>query len=716
MSALVPPAARQDEVGRARLRIEDEALLLGRGRFVDDHAPAGCLHLAFARSPVAHAAIRSLDVEMARAMPGVASVITAADLGGIGPLRVNRAILDLRAPQRPLLAKDDVRYVGEPMAAVVATSLDAARDAAERIEVDFEPGEAQIDTSSACAEVFREAWRSGDVEAAFAAAEQIVRLRIEQPRVAACPLEARAAMAQWDPLAGQLIVWTSSQTPHRVRADLAELLGLDAKCVRAIAGDVGGAFGSKASIYPEDVVVAWAARQLGRPVKWIAVRGEDLLSASHGRGGILEGELALTRAGALIGLRATVTFPLGAWLPYSAAVPAWNAARILPGPYAIRDLEIAARGVLTDTAPLGIYRGAGRPEAAMLMERLVEKAARAIGMDPADLRRRNLLAPKAFPYRTATGQTLDSGDYPRLLGLALRTAGYPALCRERDARRARGELYGIGLAFYVEPCGQGWESATVRLDADGRAVVASGTSPQGQGQATAFAQIAADALDIAFEDVRVVQGDSLSAPVGTGALASRSTAIGGSAVLQAAREAHRRAGSGERPPIEVAVRYAAAGEAWSAGCCIAAVSIDAETGVLRIERFAWADDAGRIVNPPLVEGQLTGGFAQGIGQALMERIVHDPDGQLLSGSLMDYALPRASDVPALSLAKLETQATVNLLGAKGVGEAGAIGAPAALLNAAADALSARGLQAPGLPLTSEALWRILRKDDDDEIR
>ena len=676
---------------------------------MDDHSPLGCLHLVFARSPVAHAAIRSLNVEKARAMPGIAAVITAADLGGIGPLRVNRTILDLRAPQRPLLAKDDVRYVGEPMAAVVGTSLEATRDAAERIDVDLDPGEAELDTASASAEGFRETWRSGDVEAAFAAAEKIVRLRIEQPRVAACPLEARAALAEWDPSTRKLVVRTSSQTPHRVRADLAELLGLEAKCVRAIAGDVGGAFGSKASIYPEDVVVAWAARRLGRPVKWIATRGEDLLSASHGRGGILEGELALTRAGALIGLRATVTFPLGAWLPYSAGVPAWNAARILPGPYAIRDLEITARGVLTDTAPLGIYRGAGRPEAAMLMERLVEQGARAIGMDPADLRRRNLLTPKAFPYRTATGQTLDSGDYPQLLELALRTAGYPALCRERDARRARGELYGIGLAFYVEPCGQGWESARVRLDADGRAVVASGTSPQGQGQATAFAQIAAEALGIAFEDVQVVQGDSLSAPAGTGALASRSTAIGGSAVLQAAREARRRAEGGEPLPIEVSVSYSAAGEAWSAGCCIAAVAIDAETGALRIERFAWADDAGRIVNPQLVEGQLTGGCAQGIGQALMERIVHDRDGQLLSGSLMDYALPRAGDVPALSLAKLETSATVNLLGAKGVGEAGAIGAPAALLNAAADALSDRGLQTPELPLTSEVLWRTLQK-------
>lgn len=716
MSALVVPAARQGEVGRARLRVEDDALLLGRGRFVDDHAPAGCLHLAFARSPVARAAIRSLDVEKARAMPGVAAVVTAAELGGIGPLRVNRTILDFDAPQRPLLARDDVRYVGEPVAAVVATSMEAARDAAERIELDFDPRQAMLDTSSASAEVFRQAWRAGDVEAAFSAAEKIVRLRIEQPRVAACPLEARAALAQWDPAKHELVVWTSSQTPHRVRADLAELLGLDEKRVRAIAGDVGGAFGSKASIYPEDVIVAWAARRLGRAVKWVATRGEELLSASHGRGGILEGELALTRAGNFIGLRAAVTFPLGAWLPYSAAVPAWNAARILPGPYAIRDLEITARGVLTDTAPLGIYRGAGRPEAAMLMERLVEEGARAIGMDPADLRKRNLVGAKAFPYRTATGQTLDSGDYPRLLELALRTADYPALRRERDARHSRGELYGIGIAFYVEPCGQGWESARVRLDADGRALVASGTSPQGQGQATAFAQIAADALDIAFEKVRVVQGDSMSAPAGTGALASRSTAIGGSAVLQAAREARRRAEAGEPLPIEVSVAYTAAGEAWSAGCCVAAVAIDAETGALRIERFAWADDAGRIVNPQLAEGQLIGGWAQGIGQALMERIVHDREGQLLSGSLMDYALPRASDVPALSLARLETDAPVNLLGAKGLGEAGAIGAPAALLNAAADALSARGLRAPGLPLTSEALWRILQKDGNHEIR
>lgn len=332
-------------------------------------------------------------------------------------------------------------------------------------------------------------------------------------------------------------------------------------------------------------------------------------------------------------------------------------------------------------------------------------------MDPAELRRRALLPAKALPHRTPTGQTLDSGDYPRLLELALALADYPALCAERARRRARGEAYGVGIGFYVEPCGRGAESARVRMERDGRVRVASGTNPQGQGHATAFAQIAADALGVPFEAVEVVQGDTASAPAGVGALASRSTAIGGSAVLEAARAVRERRRRGEPLPLEAAVSYAAKGEAWSCGCCIAAVSIARETGELKIERFAWSDDAGVIVNPRLVEGQLVGGYAQALGQVLMERLVYDAEGQLLTGSLMDYALPRAADIPALSLGAMQTPSPANALGAKGVGESGAIGVPPALLNAAIDALSVHGVCHLDLPLTSEKLWRAMQTEN-----
>lgn len=697
-------------VGRPATRVEDDALVAGHGCFVADRQPRGCLHVAFARSPHARARIAALDVEPALAMPGVVRVLTARELGAIGPLPVNLTVLQTRVAQRCLLAKGDVRYVGEPFAAVIAESPEVARDAAEQIIAEFAPEPPRQDEE----EAFRKDWRHGDVGALFAAADKVVRLTIEQPRVAPAPLEPRATLADWDSGRGALTVWLSSQAPHRARDHIAQLLGLDAQRVRAVVSDVGGAFGGKASIHPEDVVVAWAARELARPVKWVAGRSEDLLSASHGRGALLEGELAVSRDGTLLGLRAGLTFPLGAWMPFSAVVPAWNAGRMLPGPYRVAATHVSARGVITDTAAVGIYRGAGRPEAAMLMERLIDEAASAIGMDPAELRRRNLIPRDRFPYATPGGDELDSGDYPRLLEMALELCDYGTLCDERRRRRAAGEAYGIGIGFYLEPCGRGGESARVRLEADGRVLVASGTTPQGQGHRTTFAQIAADELRVPFDAVAVIQGDTQSAPPGIGALASRSTAIGGSAVLLAARQARERHSRGEPLPLEATVNYVAPGEAWSSGCCIAAVAIDRDTGTLAIERFAWADDAGRVVNPLLVEGQLMGGLAQGMGQALLERLVYDDEGQLLTGTLMDYALPRADDMPKVRFGGIETRSAANALGAKGVGESGAIGVPAAIVNAAVDALRGYGVRHVDVPLTPEKLWRALQTQGDQQ--
>jgi carbon-monoxide dehydrogenase large subunit len=457
----------------------------------------------------------------------------------------------------------------------------------------------------------------------------------------------------------------------------------------------------------------------------------------------MDGELAVARDGKLLGLRARLSFPLGRFMTYSAAVPAWNAGRILPGPYLADAIDIATCGVMTNTAAVGIYRGAGRPEAAMLIERLMDEAARELGIDPVDIRRRNLIPADRFPYRTPTGQLLDSGAYGDLLDRICAQGGYAELRKEQAGRRARDELFGVGIAVYVEPCGQGWESAKARLTRDGLVEIATGSSAQGQGRETAYAQIAADALGVPFDRIVVRHGDTAATPKGVGALASRSTAIGGSAVLQAASALREKAcacaaqllqttphalvpdgdgfaiaGRGQRvgwreiaasaaEGLETSIVFTAPGETWSFGCCLAAVAIDGETGELRVERLVWADDAGIIVNPMLVEGQLVGGMAQGLGQALMERIVYDENGQLLTGSLMDYAVPRASDMPELTLMKSVTPATANPLGAKGVGEAGCIGIPAALVNAAVDALAPLGVRHLDMPLTSDKLWRVI---------
>ena len=654
-----------------------------------------------------------------------------------------------------MLPAGEVGAVGDAVAAIVAETPDAARDAAELIDVEYEPIDAVTDPGAAVTAgptlpglaangVLSQSWRHGDVDAAFASAAATVELRVAQPRVSAVALEPRAALATWEAEAGVLTAWLSTQTPHRARSDLARLLLLDELRVRVIARDVGGAFGAKASLYPEDVVVAWVAMRLGRPVKWTASRSEDLLATAHGRGAVMEGALAVAGDGRVLGLRARASFPLGRFLTYSAAVPAWNAGRILPGPYRADPVDIAVGGVVTNTAAVGIYRGAGRPEAAMLMERLMDEAARRLGIDPVDIRRRNVIPSGSFPYRTPTGQVFDSGAYRALLDRVCDAAGYPELRAEQARRRAAGAHCGIGIAIYVEPCGQGWESARARLAKDGTVQVATGSSAQGQGRETAYAQIAADALGMPFEAIVVRHGDTDATPKGVGALASRSTAIGGSAVLEAARALRdkarrcaakllqcaaedvvqdpsgfsiagapgRRVGWSEIADaapdrLETSVVLAASGEAWSFGCCLAVVAIDGDTGVLRVERLVWGDDAGVIVNPLLVEGQLVGGMAQGLGQALMERIVYDEAGQLVTGSLMDYAMPRAADMPDVEFLKSATPTRANPLGAKGVGEAGCIGIPAALVNAAVDALAPLGVRHLDMPLTSDKLWRVL---------
>jgi len=684
------------------LRREDDALLRGQGFYVHDVDLPGAWHAAFVRSAHAHGRLQALHLSDARALPDVLAVYAGQDLGTQNLPAINPLLPLLDTDDFPLLADSTLAYVGQPVAIVVARTAQAARAAAAQVRMDVEelPPSAASGTAQPATRVVHQAGEPP------ASAPVQVQADLQVPRVVAMAMEPRACVAQWRPDHQQMTVWLGTQTPSRAQADIAAALGLDTARVRVISPDVGGAFGSKASVGPEDLLVALAACRLQGAVRWVSSRSEDFLAGMHGRGARLQGTLALDAEGRFLGLSARLSFTLGAWLPFSAVVPLRNAARILPGPYRVPHLDVQGQACRSHAAPVNIYRGAGRPEAALLMETLVDEAARATGIDPVELRRRNLIPASAMPYRTPTGETLDSGDYLLALERACERFGYAAERAQQQARRDAGALLGIGVALYIEPCGQGWESARVTLHPDGQATVASGAPAQGQGHASTWALIAAEALGCAAEQVTVVLGDTARCPPGTGALASRSTAIGGSAIVQACREARSRQQAGEALPLTVDTRYTAA-ETWSYGCVIARVAIDCDTGHLQVERLVWVDDAGRILHPLLAHGQLVGGAAQGLGQALMEQMVYDPSGQLVTGSLMDYAVPRAADMPPIEITSLHTPSPNNLLGAKGVGEAGCIGVPAALMNAARDALQPLGAPALQLPLTAEQLWRAL---------
>jgi len=688
------------------LRREDPDLLTGQACFVHDVVLDGMAHVAFARSSVAHGRLRGLDTDAARRCPGVVAVFTAQDVGERFIPAIN-PLLPLRREHRmPLLAMQTVDYAGQPLAIVVAQTRAQARAAAEAVQADIEALPPCVDfaTDEALTEV-QHSWDAPDASDAPPAVR--VQACMTSPRVLAMAMEPRAMAVQVDAAQATMTVWAASQSPSRVRTDVAAAVGLDVAQVRVITPQVGGAFGSKASVCAEDLLVPWAAWRLQRSLRWAATRSEEFAAGMQGRGSVLQGTLECDASGRWLGLQAELDFTLGAWLPFSAVVPLRNAARILPGPYHVQRLRVSGQAGLSHAAPINIYRGAGRPEAALLMETLVEMAARQLGIDPVELRRRNLVRADEMPYRTPTGETFDAGDYVGLLDQACERFGYTHERAWQAQRRAQGECVGIGVALYVEPCGQGWESARVTLHTDGRVEVASGSPAQGQGHLTTFARIAAEALGVSPEQVHVVCGDTAQCPVGVGALASRSIAIGGSAIVQACREALRRRDSGEAGPIVVDTRFESA-ESWSSGCVIVRLRVDIETGQPRIERVVWVDDAGRIIHPELAHGQLVGGFAQGMGQALMERIVYDADGQLLTGSLMDYAVPRAEDMPDLEIDSRSTASTVNLLGSKGVGEAGCIGVPAAILNAARDALSPWGEVSLDLPLRPERVWQVLQ--------
>jgi carbon-monoxide dehydrogenase large subunit len=715
-------------MGAALPRVEDGPLLTGRGCYVDDVSEPGMLHAFVVRSPVAHGVIASLDVSEARSAPGVAGVFTASDMRDVGALPGPRGLDGLAFPLLRA-SGDKVRWAGEPVALVVASTAALAADAAELIGVDYEPLGAVTSPEAAAAPdapalhgasgnvCFRERLTAGDAAGAFAAAAHRVRQRMVSQRIAPVALEPRGVLASVTP-SGGLDVRISTQRPHEVRQWLSRMFGLPADRIRVVAGDIGGGFGAKGPLYPDQVAVIAAARLLGRPVKWIEERGESFLATTHGRDQVADLEAAVTADGRITAIRGTVHAGLGAYLtPNAASIVVRRLAPLLGQCYAIEAIDVELVGVLTNATPVGPYRGAGRPEAAYFTERLVDLAALETGLDPAELRRRNFIAPSAFPYRTPTGLTYDSGDYRAALDQAM--GGYRELRREQAAARSAGRLAGVGMCCFVEPGGivpgERMDEATVTVDPSGAVTVAVGTSGHGQGHRTTFGQLAAGILGVPFADVTVVFGDTSLAPFGYGTFGSRSTVVGGSAILRACEAVLAAARRVDAPmPLAEAARLLGGlsatasasvdGETYASGCYVCSVEIDPDTGRVRIGRVIAVDDCGRVINPLLVEGQVHGAVAQGVGQALFEEVRYDSDGQPLTASLTDYAVPSAFQVPAIESYLLETPSPANALGVKGMGESGTIGVTPAVVNAVVDALRPYGVRHLDMPLTPEKVW------------
>ncbi len=707
-------------IGRSLPRFEDVRFTTGAAQYVDDLRVPDVLHAAFVRSPYAHARLRGVEIETALATHGVCAVLTGDDIAGrvgtfpIIPVGDEVEIVDVT---HPVLAVDRVRYVGEPVAVVVAETRDAAADAAELVGLDVEelpavvePSEDGIALHEAAPDNVLMRWHhvSGDVERAFAEAHAVVRQRLRMPRLIAAPLEPRGALAAYDESDDLLTIWVSAQDQHRQLASLSRILRRSPERLRIVVPDVGGAFGSKGVPAPETAAVALCALELGRPVKWTESRTESSLATYQGRGADVDAELALDSEGRMLALRARYVADLGAYLYPSTVVPGITGGKLLTGCYAIPAVDVEVYGVATTKVPTGPYRGAGRPEAAFAIERLVDLAAAELELDSVELRRRNLVPRDRFPYETALGFTYDSGDYEGALDAALALARVEEARAEQAAARAEGRLLGIGLALYVERVGPGWESAAVAFERDGRVVCRIGSTPHGQGHETAFAQIAAEELGVDPAVVEVRWGDSAEIPAGVGTFASRSITVGGSALVLALRDVRARLEAGAVPPVEAEARFELPGPVFSSGAYVAVVEIERETGEVRLDRIAAVDDCGRVVNPLLAEGQVVGATVQAIGECLYEQTGWNEDGQPLAVNLYDYHLPTAFSVPPIASELRQTPSPLNPLGAKGVGEGGSIGAPAAIANAVADALRPLGVRHLDPPFTPARVWEAVR--------
>jgi carbon-monoxide dehydrogenase large subunit len=729
-------------LGQSIQRLEDDALLRGAGRYTDDFALARAAHVCFVRSPHAHARIKGISIDEALRAPGVLAVLTGKDAAadGLGNIPCLIPVEGLKETPRPVLALKKVSHVGDPVAMVIAETLQQAKDAAERVEVDYEPLSAVVDVREG--EVAFEVGlgeSKAKVEAAFAKAAHVTKLGLINNRLVANPIEPRAALAEYDAASGRTTLYTPSQGPQHLYVQIADaVLKTGREKLRVVSGNVGGAFGMKIFLYPEQPAVVWAARRLKRAVRWTGERSEGFLSDAQGRDNYSIAELATDRDGHFLALRVTTWANMGAYLSNFGPFIPQLAAPMLSGVYRIAAIHLDIKGTLTNTVPVDAYRGAGRPEAIYLLERVIDVAARELGLAPDELRRRNFVKPSEMPYQTPVESRYDSGDFAKIMELAMQRAGCAGFPERKKVSKENRKLRGIGLGMYIERCGGG-PGDTVRLEVgSGSITLFSGMQDNGQGHATTFVQLLSQKLGVDGSKIKIVQGDTdLVPPEGlTGG--SRFLAIGGIAAVSAADEViekgkqaaarrleaaasdieyrdgefriagtDRRIGIFELGGIEASHTRTPEHYTYPNGCHICEVEVDPDTGSAEIVRYTVLDDFGRAMNPKLLEGQVQGGTVQGIGQALLEHAVYDAEsGQLLSGSFMDYAMPRAGDLPSLDCGFHHVPCTTNPLGVKGAGEAGAVGAPAAVVNAVVNALGVRHLD---MPLTPERVWKALRE-------
>ncbi|HET9754152.1 MAG TPA: molybdopterin cofactor-binding domain-containing protein [Myxococcales bacterium] len=773
--------------GQSIKRREDPRLITGKGNYVDDVRLPGTLHAAFVRSPHAHARIRGIDVTAAKKLKGVAAVYTGKDLvaGGMKPIPVGWLIPNMKIPARYPLAVDRARHMGEAVAVVLAESPYLARDAAELVSVDWEPLPAVADGVKAlqpgAPAVHDEApdnvsfrWQLGDKAAtdkAFAGAAKVVKQSFRNHRLIPNAIEPRACLASSSPGTGEVTLWLTTQNPHVHRLLMsAFVLGMPEHKLRVISPDVGGGFGSKIFVYPEECVVTWATRALSRPVKWTADRRESFLTDAHGRDHYTDAEMALAQDGRILGFRVKTNANMGAYLSlFAPAIPTYLYGTLLAGCYQTPAIHVDVTATFTNTTPVDAYRGAGRPEACYLVERMMDLCAHALGMDRLEIRRKNFIPKDKFPYQTPVAVMYDSGNYDAALDKALQTFDYKAFRKEQEQARRQGRYLGVGFSTYVEACGLApsqvagalgaqaglYESATVRVHPTGKVTVFTGSHSHGQGHETTFAQVAADELQLPIEDVEIVHGDTGQVPFGMGTYGSRSGPVGTAAIYMGAQKIKEKAkkiaahlleaneadvvyesgkfavkGSPGRfktfgdvalmaylahnmpknlePGLEAISFFDPGNFVFPFGTHVCVVEVARDTGQVKVVRYLAVDDLGRVINPMIVDGMVHGGIVQGVSQALWEHAEYDEDGQLVTGSFMNYAMPHADDVPSLEVGRTETPSPVNPLGIKGAGETGTIASTAAVANAVMDALSPFGITHLDMPLTPGRIWEALR--------
>jgi carbon-monoxide dehydrogenase large subunit len=769
-------------IGAAVKRKEDPRLITGEGKYTGDVQLSGMTYMAVLRSPHAHARIRRIETARARQQPGVLTVLTGQEVEPHCQMQFRLAGVreGMNTKSRWPMATEVAKYAGEPVAVVVATDRGRAQDALEMIEVDYESLPAVTDLEKAveggsplvhedlgtnlCVEF---SGRAGDPDRVFREADGVVSARLVQPRLIPNPLEPRAVVASYERGTGNMTLWLSTQAPHLERSSVVDVLGFPENKLRVIAVDVGGGFGCKIDTYPETILAAHLSMQLARPVKWVEERQEHFLCTSHGRGEVQYVEAAYRQDGTLIGLRLRYYTDLGAYCNGgSHAVVGMLTPSGAPGVYRVRDLAWTSYGVYTNKVPVGPYRGYGQHATAYVIERVMDRIAHELKMDPVEVRRKNFITADAFPYQTPTGREYDSGNYEAVLDKALQLAAYEGLREEQRRLRQQGRFMGIGISTTVDASGfgpssalsarPGYEGATVRVDPTSKVTVLTGSSPHGQGMETTFAQIAADELGVPFEDVEVVYGDTSITPRGSGTRASRSLVVGGTAIVKAiervkakavqiagallhmepqyvtleagkffvedipdrsvtwadvSREAYdpRHLPRDLERGLEATAYWEPLAYTYPCSASVAVVYIDQETGEVKLSKYIYVDDCGTVVNPLIVDGQVHGGLAQGIGAALLEEAVWDDSGQLVTGSFMDYAMPSAAKLPRFALDRVVTPSPHNPLGAKGMGESPTIAAPPAIVNAVVDALAHLGVTHVDMPIKSEKVWRILRE-------